>query len=407
MKKLLTLTLSLLMVFSMCLTVSAEDISSGEALVDYLEVQEELYVDYGKADPVIIDLKNDITIENLSARYFDITVNLNGNALNITGSITINEGQKITINDNNDGGEVNIGNSIIDNGTFEVTGGTFNRDVSAYLGEGCSIVYEVGTGILGNYTVYKQGAYPTVDEDTVAAAAMNQEARTNLKGKTFVGNNSGDLKDIVVDSSTRFFLTSIFEGDMGQEEAALFGQELKNQNFYTDTTNLEYISLDIELKAYGDNGKIYSIYELINKNDNTYYEIPVTLYLSPETVEKLKGKDIKVVREHDSDETDENPGGFSLIEDVTLNVENNTLTFNTGKFSGYYIAYKTSSGSSSDSGSGSSSSTTTTTPTKTYDAKDKNKDGVVSCEEEMNSANWVWSTTKGACVYSVTNTSAK
>ncbi len=54
-----------------------------------------------------------------------------------------------------------------------------------------------------------------------------------------------------------------------------------------------------------------------------------------------------------------------------------------------------------------SDTATTTTPTKTYDPKDKNKDGVVSCEEEMNSANWVWSTTKGACVYSVTNTSAK
>ena len=45
--------------------------------------------------------------------------------------------------------------------------------------------------------------------------------------------------------------------------------------------------------------------------------------------------------------------------------------------------------------------------TKSYDAKDKNKDGVISCEEEMNSANWIWSTTKNACVYKVTNTSAK
>ena len=45
--------------------------------------------------------------------------------------------------------------------------------------------------------------------------------------------------------------------------------------------------------------------------------------------------------------------------------------------------------------------------TKSYDAKDKNKDGVISCEEEMNSANWIWSESKQACVYKVINTSAE
>ena len=46
------------------------------------------------------------------------------------------------------------------------------------------------------------------------------------------------------------------------------------------------------------------------------------------------------------------------------------------------------------------------TPSKSYDAKDKNQDGVVSCEEE-NGKGWVWSETKKACVYRVTNTSVK
>ena len=46
------------------------------------------------------------------------------------------------------------------------------------------------------------------------------------------------------------------------------------------------------------------------------------------------------------------------------------------------------------------------TPSKSYDAKDKNQDGVVSCEEE-NGKGWVWSEAKKACVYSVTNTSTK
>ena len=46
-------------------------------------------------------------------------------------------------------------------------------------------------------------------------------------------------------------------------------------------------------------------------------------------------------------------------------------------------------------------------PVKSYDSKDKNQDGIVDCEEEMNSKDWIWSNTKGACVYKVSNTSVK
>ena len=46
-------------------------------------------------------------------------------------------------------------------------------------------------------------------------------------------------------------------------------------------------------------------------------------------------------------------------------------------------------------------------PIKSYDSKDANQDGVVDCSEEMNSKDWIWSNTKGACVYKVSNTSVK
>lgn len=39
--------------------------------------------------------------------------------------------------------------------------------------------------------------------------------------------------------------------------------------------------------------------------------------------------------------------------------------------------------------------------------KDLNSDGVITCDEEMGSKNWVWSDSKKACVYKVTNTSTK
>ncbi len=47
------------------------------------------------------------------------------------------------------------------------------------------------------------------------------------------------------------------------------------------------------------------------------------------------------------------------------------------------------------------------TTSKSYSSKDKNHDGILTCQEEMDSVNWVWSTSKNACVYKVSNTSAK
>ena len=49
----------------------------------------------------------------------------------------------------------------------------------------------------------------------------------------------------------------------------------------------------------------------------------------------------------------------------------------------------------------------TTSSTKPAGAKDTNGDGVISCDEEMGSKNWIWSETKKACVYKVSNTSVK
>ncbi len=44
---------------------------------------------------------------------------------------------------------------------------------------------------------------------------------------------------------------------------------------------------------------------------------------------------------------------------------------------------------------------------KSYDPKDTNHDGIVTCDEEMNSKNWIWSETKKACVYKISNTNTK
>ena len=84
-----------------------------------------------------------------------------------------------------------------------------------------------------------------------------------------------------------------------------------------------------------------------------------------------------------------------VVETLTYTVSAGEIAVTTTKgFSAFYVSeYKEESKEES-------------TPSKSYDAKDKNQDGVVSCEEE-NGKGWVWSEAKKACVYSVTNTSTK
>ncbi len=467
MKKLLTLTLSLLMVFSMCLTVSADEKQKVTIKVnDSSELVKAFYQANTNFSTTTIELQAEI--EDTTGYFVnsdgDVILNLNGNKLytpgfqcegSLTiidgnqnsdsgiqltklatstnnsdhikvyegGTFTLNSGKiklfsedqhsdryiiaagsKTTVNINGgaiEGKETPVGKTADNNGaTINITGGTFDKDVSAYLGEGCSIIYST---TYRNYVVYNQDTKPTVDEDAGVVAAINATAGKTLNGMTTIKevNKNGSIPNKEVDSTTKYKLTSTFDGELTGDYAKEMGKLLKEKISNLDTTDLAYFSLEVELDAEIVTDGVIETYSV---RDLGTEDFPITLYLSDEIVEKLTGKEIKVIREHTTSETEE----WTAIEDVALDVESKTLTFKSGKFSSYYIAYKTSSGSSSDSGSGSSSSTaTTTTPTKTYDPKDKNKDGVVSCEEEMNSANWVWSTTKGACVYSVTNTSTK
>ena len=93
--------------------------------------------------------------------------------------------------------------------------------------------------------------------------------------------------------------------------------------------------------------------------------------------------------------------GGQFLEDVSQYLTSDYKVTSTPYHQGYtlYTVVKNDTKSNAEE--------TSTTSTKSYDAKDKNKDGVISCEEEMGNANWVWSESKQACVYKVTNTSVK
>ncbi len=81
-----------------------------------------------------------------------------------------------------------------------------------------------------------------------------------------------------------------------------------------------------------------------------------------------------MIRYHDGD--------ITHIEGV-FDSDNKTFTFKSDKFSPYIMAYKDTKKEELN-----------TSSTK-----------VVTCEEAMNSKDWVWSETKKACVYKVSDTS--
>ena len=479
MKKLLTLTLSLLMALSLCLTISAEDNGS-----NYFKIGDNEYSSLKAAlNAVRTSTETDLEIDLIASREEDgevgsaafeipsgknIVLDLNGYTLTLKyhniacyGNLTINGGPnedgkivfdghnssssfRISVKNgatftlqsgkiisqnnsydsatiyagvsNGSAGKVIINGGFIESsdnvacieaknsgataevngGTFKgsnifvekdggkitVSSGTFSSDVSAYLASDSTIVkYN------NEYTVYSANDTVSVDEDTKALAGLSSAARTKLDAAGTANTiKDKDGNSVTVNSSTQLVLDaaniSTLEDDKLNKIVEKTGTEI---------SNLSLLPLNITLTAKtGDDTK--TITDL-----GEGVAMPVTLYLSDDVVSSLSGKTIKVVRFHGDD-----------VDALYATLNGKVLTFESGKFSTFVICGITSSsGGNTDSDTNTNTNTNTNTSTKSYDAKDKNKDGVVSCEEEMNSANWIWSTSKQACVYKVTNTSVK
>ncbi len=269
---------------------------------------------------------------------------------------------------------VKIKNDETFKGTISISGGSFLIDVSEYLAPDYNIVK-----LDNNYKVVKNGTEVKVEKTTAAVSNGAREIINKLI--------EGSIKDengnaVTVNSSTKINLNSTDITDETKKEEAI----KKAKSAVSEKTGSGYIPLDITLTATNitdGQTKITTITDLGEGND-----ITVTLYLDNDTLTKLSGsKNIKVVRIHKG--TD----GVEEIKELGANLNGNILTFKTSKFSTYVIAYSNTSSSSSS--------------TKYHDPKDKNQDGIITCDEEMNSANWVWSTSKNACVYKVSNTSVR
>ena len=150
------------------------------------------------------------------------------------------------------------------------------------------------------------------------------------------------------------------------------------------------IPLDLKLTAIKNDGTETNITKLDK-------EITITLALSDENVKALKdAKVIKVARFHGDEVT---------LLDAKL--EGNILTFKTDRFSTYVVVGYRQAGGATPTPSPTPTTKPIVSNTSKAGPKDLNADGVITCDEEMGSANWIWSESKKACVYKVSNTSVK
>ena len=236
------------------------------------------------------------------------------------------------------------------NGDTNISGGSFSKDVSKYLISGYNVAK-----INEAYSVVKDGEKidvtsptPTVDETTY-----------------------DEVKKVKSDSNGILLETDLVNALQSNEKDMLNKQTPSNSKLD------QIVPLDINLYSVDENGVSTKITSLNSP-------ITINMYLPDDIVDSIKNKTIKVARFH---------GGVLSVLDASLN--GNILTFKTDKFSTYAIvAY----------------GAVTPTPNvadKKAGPKDLNSDGVITCDEEMGSKNWIWSESKGACVYKVSNTSTK
>ena len=308
MKKLLTLTLSLFMALSLCLTISAED-------EKYFEINGQKYSTLSDALSAVSD-NTETTIKLIKdyetsdafdvASNKDIVLDLNGNDLEITRI--------------NCSGKLRIKNSDAENGGIEI------NDTSHSSSDAHIKAKDGGTFILESGNIYSS----CNSEAFLIAANGNAYENNPIYSKVVINGGAIQSKENSV-GAVGYGATVEVNG------GAIIAQS-KTFDVATGATKNQ-----------------------INVTGGKFYQ-DISEYLT-DRYKTIKSTYNEIV-----------------VYEVVKNDANEETTNTTN---------------------------TTSTSTKSYDAKDKNKDGIISCEEEMGNANWVWSESKQACVYKVTNTSVK
>ena len=320
---------------------------------------------------------NDLTIFATKGKNGVADVIYNSGLLLVeSGKITASDGLTPRIFGMNEfvvtGGELGNGKLIIEEKnthTFKLYGGTYNcseKDVMYFLGDDRCLTNDSN----GLITIVK-ATETTVKEPTVVGNQDNLDIVKNTE-------EFKNVQSVAVNANVKNQLTP---NEVKKIEAIV-------ENDKVDVSCK--IPLDLKLTAIKNDGTETNITKLDK-------EITITLALSDENVKALKdAKVIKVARFHGDEVT---------LLDAKL--EGNILTFKTDRFSTYVVVGYRQAGGATPAPSPTPTTKPIVSNTSKAGPKDLNADGVITCDEEMGSADWIWSESKKACVYKVSNTSVK
>lgn len=280
------------------------------------------------------------------------------------------------------GGELGNGKLLIeehDTHTFKLSGGTYNcseEDLVNFLADGYCLTKDLN----GLITIVKANE-TAVKEPTLVANKDNLDSVKDTKG----------LEDII---SVGIKLENKKTDELKAEQKKELDTFIKG-NVNADVEH-HIICLDLKLVgAKNDGTKVDEITEVLAK------PLTVSVALSDADVNNLKGKTIKVIRYHT------NADGTVEVTYLDATLNGNELTFKTDRFSTYVVVAYKQVGGATPTPTPTPTAKPTVSNTSKAGPKDLNGDGVISCDEEMGSVNWIWSEAKGACVYKVSNTSVK
>ena len=263
--------------------------------------------------------------------------------------------------------------------TFKLSGGTYycsEEDLVNFLADGYCLTKDSN----GLITIVKANE-TTIKEPTLVVNKDNLDSVKDTKG----------LEDII---SVGIKLENKKTDELKAEQKKELDTFIKG-NVNTDVEH-HIICLDLKLVgAKNDGTKVDEITEVLAK------PLTVSVALSDADVNNLKGKTIKVIRYHT------NADGTVEVTYLDATLNGNELTFKTDRFSTYVVVAYKQVGGATPTPTPTPTAKPTVSNTSKAGPKDLNSDGVITCDEEMGSANWIWSESKKACVYKVSNTSVK
>ncbi len=266
-----------------------------------------------------------------------------------------------------------------DNITTVLKSDNYNfENIGTSAGKGASGIPSCALDTLGfqSFVVAFTPKAASVEVKPTESKGVSEE----IASKVTINNNAGNVQSLI--NITTDEQKAIDEGKKLEVKMVVSSQ--------SEVAKEEVTKVETKASATGlTTGVIYdiSIYKNIEgkTNKTKITETSDKLEISFPLEEKLVNNDssinreYKVVRIHEGEDVE--------VLDATYDETTKSITFKTDKFSTYAICYKD------------------TKKNETNTSSNNNK--VVTCEEYMNSKDWTWSESKKACVYRVTNTSAK